>query len=118
MSGIVFFRTQKLEMIKAFYINTVGAQVWMDQGDCVILRFGGHFLFGFCQRDHTDTDALLTFFYKTPQEVDEMYDLLRDQALAAPQKNPQRPIYNFFAKDPENREIEFQYFTEPIDWEF
>jgi catechol-2,3-dioxygenase len=99
MSGIVFFNTQKLKQLKEFYINKIGCTMWMDQDDCVILRFG-NMLIGFCQRDKADLDALITFFYEKKSDVDRY------------------PIYNFFAKDPEGRNIEFQYFTGPIDWDF
>lgn len=117
MSGIVFFNTQKLEALKTFYIKEVGASMWMDQGDCVILRFG-NLLFGFCQRDKADLDALITFFYEKKEDVDHAYKKFKDVAVSAPKKNPNYPIYNFFAKDPEGRNIEFQYFTGPIDWKF
>lgn len=117
MSGIVFFKTQKLEEMKTFYMEEVGASMWMDQGDCVILRFG-NLLFGFCQREKADLDALITFFYKRKEDVDRAYEKFRDAAVSPPKMNPNYPIYNFFAVDPEGRSIEFQYFTGSIDWEF
>jgi hypothetical protein len=117
MSGIVFFKTKKLEELKKFYIEEVGASMWMDQGDCVILRFGT-FLFGFCQRDKADLDALITFFYEKKEAVDRAYEKFKETAVSPPKMNPNYPIYNFFARDPEGRTIEFQYFTGPIDWTF
>ncbi|MCP5108097.1 MAG: VOC family protein [bacterium] len=115
--GLVFFKTQKLEALKDFYINEVGASMWMDQKSCVILRYG-NFLFGFCQRDEADLDALITFFYEKKEDVDSAYKKFKDIATAPPRMNPNYPIYNFFAKDPEGRNIEFQYFTGLIDWQF
>ena len=91
--------------------------MWMDQKDCVILRFG-NMLIGFCQRDKADLDALITFFYEKKSDVDKAYEKFKSIAVGAPKMNPRYPIYNFFAKDPEGRNIEFQYFTGPIDWEF
>ncbi len=117
MSGIVFFKTRKLETLKEFYLQRVGAKLWMDQRDCVILRFG-NMLFGFCQREKADLDTLITFFYPTKGEVDLAYREFQSTAVAPPEMNPNYPIYNFFARDPEGRMIEFQYFTCPIDWEF
>jgi hypothetical protein len=117
MAGIVFFKTQKLKELQDFYINRVGARMWMDQKTCIILRFG-NFLFGFCQSDKADMDALLTFFYDKMEAVDKAYKQFKETALAPPVHNKNYPIYNFFAKDPEGRMIEFQYFTCPIDWEF
>lgn len=117
ISGIVFFKTQKLEELKDFYINQVGASMWMDQGDCAILRYGD-FLFGFCRRDKADLDALITFFYEKKEDVDRAYAKFKDIAVSPPRMNPKYPIYNFFARDPEGRSIEFQYFTGAIDWTF
>lgn len=117
MSGIVFFNTNKLEELRTFYIDRVGCSMWMDQGDCIILKHG-NFLFGFCKREKADLCGLITFFYDKQQEVDRMYELFKDSAKSVPKKNPKYPIYHFFATDPEGRGIEFQYFTEPIDWKF
>lgn len=114
VTGIVFFKTQKLEVLTEFYTREVGAELWMDQGDCRILRHG-RFLFGFCQREEIETCGTLTFVYPDRDEVDRMYARLRDSALSAPRENPRYPIYNFFARDPEGRLIEFQMFTGEVD---
>lgn len=117
MSGIIFFQTRKLKEMKEFYINRVGATLWMDQEDCLIFR-KGHFLFGFCQRDTADLDALMTFFYDEKEKVDQIYEELKGIARSGPVMHKKYPIYNFFARDPEGRLIEFQYFTGSIDWTF
>jgi hypothetical protein len=117
VSGIVFFNTQKLDELKRFYIDKVGCRMWMDQGDCVILRFG-NMLTGFCKREKADLQGLITFFYDSREGVDRAYAQFKDIADAAPRDNPKYPIYHFFAKDPEGRGIEFQYFTNKIDWDF
>ncbi len=117
VSGIVFFQTRKLKELREFYTTRVGATVWMDQGDCLILR-KGNFLFGFCQRDKADLDALMTFFFDKKEKVDQAYEELKGIAMSPPVMHKKYPIYNFFARDPEGRMIEFQYFTGPIDWTF
>ena len=33
VSGIVFFKTRKLQELKAFYMEQIGCRLWMDQGD-------------------------------------------------------------------------------------
>ncbi len=114
MSGIVFLKTTNLKKITDFYINSIGCRIWMDQGDCIILSHG-NFLLGFCEREKTDRDGILTFFYESREEVDEMYQQFQDIAVSPPEFNRNYPIYNFFAKDPDGRDIEFQSFTEPID---
>ena len=83
ISGLVFFKTLQLEQLKDFYINQVGASLWMDQGNCIILRHG-NFLFGFCQRDKADLDALITFFYEKKEDVDRAYDVFKDIAVSPP----------------------------------
>lgn len=113
-TGIVFLRTRRLAELVSFYRDRIGCGVWMDQDDCVILNHGP-FLFGFCQRGTAQTDALLTFVYSSRGEVDHMYSEHRDSAEGPPAENPRYPIYNFFARDPEGRPIEFQVFTNDPD---
>lgn len=117
MAGIVFFKTTMLDELTRFYVDEVGCRLWMDQTDCRIFRHGS-FLFGFCRREKAETEGVLTFFYPERETVDRMYDRFRDRALGKPRMNPNYPIYNFFATDPEGRTIEFQYFTNAPDWEF
>lgn len=117
ISGIVFFKTKKLKELQEFYIKRVGAALWMDQGGCIILKFG-NMLFGFCQRDSADLDALITFFYEKKEDVDKAYIAFKDTAQSAPKMNKKYNIYHFFAKDPEGRNIEFQWFAGSIDWSF
>jgi hypothetical protein len=116
MTGVVFFNTVKLEDLTDFYTRRVGAELWMDQGDCRIFRHG-QFLFGFCQREASETCGILTFVYAEREEVDRMYERFRDEALDAPRDNLRYPIYNFFARDPEGRLIEFQIFTGEVSWD-
>ena len=118
MAGIVFLKTNKLEEIVDFYTNEIGAKIWVDQGDCVILKHG-NFIFGFCERDGEITKGwLLTFFYQTKEEVDLMYAKLKRRADSKPKTNEKYNIYNFFAKDPENRPLEFQVFMNDIDFDW
>jgi len=109
MSGLVFFKTNKLEELKEFYLKNVECEIWMDQGDCCIFQ-NGNFQFGFCTRDYIETDGMITFYYDTKAEVDRFYEKFRDIADNAPRDNLKYPIYHFFARDPEGRILEFQYF--------
>jgi hypothetical protein len=117
MTGVVFFTTEQLDTLSEFYVDRVGAELWMDQGDCRIFRHG-QFLFGFCERDTTEQCGVLTFVYADRAAVDGMYGEFRDEAIDPPRDNPNYPIYNFFARDPDDRLIEFQVFTGPVDWSF
>lgn len=109
MNGIIFFKTNKLDTLKEFYVNEVGCDIWLKQADCIIFKFG-NMLFGFCDREVVDTGGMITFFYETQSEVDVMYEKLSSIAEALPSMNPKYDIYHFFAKDPEGRAIEFQWF--------
>lgn len=117
ISGIVFFKTKMLKDLQEFYVKRVGATLWMDQGGCIILKFG-NMLFGFCQRDDADLDALITFFYEKKEDVDKAHNIFKDTAQSSPKMNKKYNIYHFFAKDPEGRNIEFQWFAGPIDWDY
>ncbi len=108
-SGLIFFRTKNLDMMRIFYEAEVGCEIWMDQDDCLIYQFGG-MLLGFCQREEADTGGIITFFFEDKEEVDRYYEMFKDKADGEPRDNPKYPIYHFFTKDPEGRMVEFQYF--------
>ncbi|MDH4156021.1 MAG: nitroreductase family protein [candidate division Zixibacteria bacterium] len=114
MSGIVFLRTSRIDTLRDFYLDRVGCQLWLDQGDCVIFRHG-NLLFGFCERDESDRQGLLTFFYDTQADVDAIYRSLQSVAVSPPVMNEKYRIYHFFAHDPDGRQVEFQTFDHPID---
>lgn len=113
MSGIVFFRTKMLDKLRAFYTEILDCRVWLEQPDCCILQHG-NLLFGFCTRDEIDQNALITFFYEDRISVDEMYDVMIETADGRPRYSEEYKIYQFFAKDPEGRPLEFQFFDHPL----
>jgi len=114
MSGIVFFGTERHDAVVEFYTQRVGADVWLEQDGCTILRHDT-FLFGFCDRAETDDGAVVTFYYDDRAAVDGMYDALEDVARGEPEENEQYEIYQFFADDPDGRAVEFQTFLHPIE---
>ncbi len=118
MAGIVFLKTNDLKKMKEFYTDVIGATIWIDQQDCVIFKHD-NFLFGLCKREG-DVGAgwLMTFFYQTIAEVDVMYDKVKAQAVSKPSKNDKYQIYQFYAKDPEGRDLEFQAFLHEIDFDW
>lgn len=116
MSGIVFSGTESLEAVVDWYVEAVGASVWLEQPDCTILQYD-NLLFGFCERETADTDGIVTFVRDSRAGVDELYETLSDRAESEPYVNDRYDIYQFFATDPEGRTIEFQTFlheTEPV----
>ncbi len=112
MSGIVFLQTKQLALLTEFYTTRLGCDIWLTQPDCTILRHG-NLLFGLCDRAAAQTDLMLTFFYDSKKAVDAMHRSLSDIATAKPQLNKKYGIYQFFARDPEGRSLEFQYFSKP-----
>jgi len=113
MNGIIFFKTNKLEKLKEFYQKEIGCEIWLEQADCCIHKFG-NLLFGFCERETVDKCGMITFFYETKAEVDKMYEKLKSIADGKPKMNPKYRIYHFFANDPEGRIIEFQWFQDEM----
>lgn len=113
MAGIIFFKTRDLRTIKEFYCSQLGMSIWLDQQSCVILKHE-NLLLGFCERDVLENTGMITFFYERQEDVDAMYRKMQAQALGAPRVNETYRIYQFFAKDPEGRTLEFQKFLHPI----
>lgn len=113
MAGIVFLRTAAFEKVRAFYTQTLGMTVWLEQPGIAILRHG-NMLVGFHEQPQADLDGLITFFYETGAEVDEMHARLQDIATGEPKENPKYRIYHFYSTDPEGRKIEFQQFLHPV----
>ncbi len=110
MAGILFLKTRQLSELRRFYTEQVGCNVWLDQEDCVIFRHG-NFLFGLCERGQSDVGVMLTFFYDRREQVDRMYRRLQPIATSSPVDNNRYAIYQFFARDPEGRTLEFQHFS-------
>ena len=114
MSGITFFRTRMLKELRNFYTIFIGCEIWLEQADCILFRHG-NYIFGLCQREEADEAGLLTFFYETRNEVDRMYHKCAEVAAGKPADNDKYKIYQFFARDPEGRMLEFQCFNHSID---
>ncbi len=114
MAGLVFVRTQQQQQLCRFYTERVGMGVWLEQPRICILHHE-NMLLGFQEADVSDIDTLLTFFYPTREHVDAMYREFSYEATGKPQENERYRIYNFFARDPDGRRIEFQCFLHDID---
>jgi hypothetical protein len=112
--GIVFFRTNQLQVLEDFYLHEIGCELWLDQGACKIFQHG-NMLFGFCESEEMDQEGTITFFYPDREQVDRMYEQLRDIALNPPKMNEKFNIYNFYARDPEGHLIEFQSFNHELE---
>lgn len=112
MSGIVFFGTRALDGVVAFYVDRLGATVWLEQPDCTVLKYDNQLL-GFCDREAAETMGTITFVVEDPAAVDALHDELADVARGPPRENERYEIYQFFADDPEGRTVEVQTFLHP-----
>ena len=113
MAGLVFLKTMDMNNILNFYKQKIDMKTWLIQPDIEILSHD-NLLIGFHKHEKIDKDGMITFFYNTREEVDIMYEKLKEVAESAPKENKKYKIYNFFAKDPEGRNIEIQSFLHPI----
>lgn len=116
MSGIVFMKTKDLEKVSKFYQNQIGMELWQDQGKCKIFE-KGNLQLGFCQANKTDNEGIITFYFKDKKDVDKIYKKISDniEITKEPEENEDFNIYQFFAKDPEGRTLEFQSFLHKLN---
>lgn len=117
MAGIVFYKTADIDAVDAFYTRRMNCELWLDQGACRIYSHG-NMLIGFCKSEKAETQSFLTFFYSSQEEVAHKYEALKDIATTEPVFNDKFNIYQFFAKDPEGRTVEVQYFNHTIRYDF
>jgi nitroreductase len=113
MSGLIFLPTSDLSATLQFYESKLGMEIWLEQGDCAVLQHG-NLLLGFCERNVEPFNGIITLFYETREEVDAIYQSLRDIAEGAPKETEAYKIYHFFARDLEDRRIEFQTFLHEL----
>lgn len=116
MSGIVFFKTRNLPLMREFYHHKLGMKLWRDQGKCLIFAYR-EMLIGFCQAETAELTGTITLLYNSQLEVNHVYERQRDIATTEPKLNSAFKIYHFWAKDPEGRDLEFQYFLRPEETE-
>ncbi len=113
MSGIVFFKTTMLDEIVEFYTSKLKMEIWLEQDGCTILKYD-NLLLGFCQREEAETQGMITLFFEQRVTVDLAYAVHKEIATGPPKENEKYKIYQFFAKDPEGRDLEFQHFLHPL----
>ena len=116
--GLTFLKTRDRQEIVDFYTSKIGMTVWLEQPNITILAFG-NLLIGWNQlpeeTKEPDLAGMYTFVYPSKEEVDQMYSIFKDTSADGPPRyNPRYQIYQFFAKDPEGRALEFQAFLHPL----
>lgn len=118
LGGLVFLKTANRDHMVHFYTDRIGRTPWLEQPNISILKHGNMIL-GFHQiqdnaQEEPDLTGMYTFVYPSIEQVDEMYNLLQDISDGQPRYNERYRIYQFFAKDPEGRNLEFQAFLHPL----
>jgi hypothetical protein len=109
VTGIVFYATERHDAVVSFYVDRLGASVWLEQPDCTVMR-RDNLLVGFCDRDRTDDCGILTIVCEDRAAVDARHADLADVAREEPHENETYDIYQFFAEDPDGRTVEVQAF--------
>ena len=113
MSGITFYKTKSLDMMKKFYHDRLKLTFWQKHEFCHIYQ-SGNLLLGFIKSETADTDGLITFFEKHKESYERKYasmtDIINDNLVTVEEFN----IQSFSVRDPENRIVEFQYIKHPL----
>jgi len=113
MAGLTFYKTRDIKKIREFYTKTIGMDIWLEQPDCLILQHD-NLLIGFCESQESEISGIITFFYRSKTDVDKIHKKLKSASPTAPVSNDIYSIYQFFARDPEERVLEFQTFLNPL----
>ena len=116
LGGLVFLKTKDRQNLVQFYCKKLGMEVWLEQPDITIVAHG-NLLLGLHQKldCEPDTQGMYTLVYPSIEAVDDMYGRLKDIADGPPRYNERYRIYQFFATDPEGRQLEFQVFLHTTD---
>lgn len=113
--SIVFLGIKDMQQTDQFYRETLGLELYKDQGLCRIFRVPGGGLIGFCS--HMAVTArgkspILTFL---TDDVDGWYARLKAGGARLedePKTNPRFNIYHFFLTDPDGYTVEIQRFLD------
>lgn len=113
---ITFLYTQDLATTTRFYEDTLGLELWLDQGSCRIYSVSGSGYLGLCQAGETsiptDKQSNVIFTLVT-QQVDEWFEYLKERGVEfekPPTLNEKYKIYHCFLRDPNGYLIEIQRF--------
>ncbi len=105
---INFYKTKNLALTKEFY-EKLGLSIYFENENSIILdSLEGMIGFVFDSNATTPSYSCVSFDLKDTQDVDNMYEKLKDVALATPSKHSKFPVYSFFLIDPNGINIEYQ----------
>lgn len=113
---ITFLHTRDLEATAAFYEQTLGLELVLDQGSCHIYRTAGESYLGFCRPATAPEQPEGVILTLVTAQVDEWYEYLCRRGVRferPPATNPRYGIYHCFLRDPNDYLIEIQRFDDP-----
>jgi catechol 2,3-dioxygenase-like lactoylglutathione lyase family enzyme len=112
---ITFCGTTDLERAHAFYAETLGLPLALDQGTCRIYRVNDGACLGVCLHDAVAPDDQLILTLVT-DDVDDWHERLSGLGVpieGSPRLNTRYRIYHFFFRDPDGHRLEIQQFEDP-----
>ncbi len=114
---VTFLYAADLDATCAFYAQTLGLPLVLDQGACRIYRVSGDAFVGICRRvapaEIAPQSVILTL---VTHDVDGWARRLTDMGVVLekpPQLNANYNIYHFFVRDPAGYRVEIQRFLDP-----
>ena len=115
MDSIVFLPTADLERTREFYSVTLGFEIALDQGACLIFRVGGGY-WGFCAAGEAHADPSKTILTLVTDDVDGWHLRLTEAGVPCDgdaKLNERCKIYHFYADEPNGYRLEVQLFEDP-----
>jgi catechol 2,3-dioxygenase-like lactoylglutathione lyase family enzyme len=112
---ITFCSTNDLDATAAFYEQTLGLTLALDQGACRIYRVADNAYLGFCARDDAPRPDGVILTVVT-DDVDGWHAQLIERGVRfekPPATNQKFDIYHCFLRDPNGYLIEIQRFDDP-----
>ncbi|MCP3976017.1 MAG: VOC family protein [bacterium] len=114
---ITFLSVEELPRSAAFYGETLGLSLVVDQGDCRIYRVTDDAYLGVCTRPgRTETEGVIVTL--VTDDVDGWHNQLVTagvECVQPPSSHPKYAIYQAFYHDPDGHLIEIQRFGDP-EW--
>lgn len=110
---ICFFGAYDLDATHSFYSDSLGLELWKDQGVCRIYSVPGGGYLGFCEHmtvNASDKSPIITLLF---EDVDQVYRKLctaKCSIASKPQYNKRFGIYHFFTEGPNHYTVEIQKF--------
>lgn len=107
---IHFYTCKNLKETEEFWIK-MGLSIYMRQPGITILD-SKEGMIGFVEKAHHTAPeySCISFVKQSKEEIDKIYESLKEEALNPPAIHPTAPVYSFFLKDPNGYTVEFQVF--------